>query len=1237
MIKSITTYITLALLFVSFAGWTQTPATIIKDGNYTVTGTENLTATQSIILKPNTWIKPGSTFTAIVAPDAYIDISLNQDENYVYTRVYQEAMSTANNIRNNYEVIESVAYFDGLGRPKQQVGIKASTNKKDIVTHIEYDVFGKQDKQYLPFESSGVIGSYKNVTIDTDINMYYQNKYADDFTGIDVSDVNAYSQSILELSPMSRVLEQGAPGKDWKANSSLDTDRTIKFNWLNNDPDEVVYFEVNFDQGNTEVPTLVKNGFYAADQLHVTITKDENWQPEQTHSDDHTTKEYKNKLGRVILKRTYNQGIAHDTHYVYDDFGNLTYVIPPKVSVNDGVSAEELAELCYQYKYDHRNRLVVKKIPGKGRESIVYNNLDQPILTQDAVQAPNEEWLFTKYDVFGRVIYTGTYSDDRGRNDMQFDINSSNQYDQKGTAVVVDNTTLYYTNTAFPNHSQQLLTINYYDDYTFDHTTTNPGTVLGQTIDTNAKGLPTGSKVRVLETDDWITTITYYDGKGRSIYVHSTNEYLNTVDVIESKLDFAGKVLETKTTHTKDNNTPIVTIDTFTYDHMGRLLDQKQTINDQAEEQIVANTYDELGQLESKQVGGTALSGVEGGLQKVDYTYNVRGWLTQINDPASLANDLFAFGINYNTTTENLGADPLYNGNISEISWKTANDNTKRAYGYQYDALNRIHVGTSNDGRYNLNNVSYDKNGNIVALQRTGAIVENPSHTRSGDFGTMDNLVYAYDNNNVGNKLVSVTDNSTSVFGFNDGNTGSADYVYDTNGNLTIDHNKGISNITYNYLNLPNTIGISNSEGTGNISYIYDATGAKLKKIVSGGSSLTTEYAGNYIYKNGALQFMNHPEGYIEPNGNGGFDYVYQLKDHLGNIRLSFSDKDNDGKIDVLQNNVDVDGDGDLAHEILQEKNYYPFGLQHKGYNNTITGREHTYGYNSKEEQGELGLEWLDFSARNYDPSLGRMLNIDPHADSYYGINPYNYTLNNPILLVDPDGKDSVISINGNTITVSTQIYIYGSGASENEAKEIQNLVNSIWGASNFGYTDEEGNEYDVVFDTNVEVYDEENTELEDGDNLVEIIDGTGRSRVGRDGASGKWYKQGQSGNKWEKTLLYPHEFGHLLGLDDRYSDNWLSKGSTPDRGWEDNIMASIVGDVEQRNIDGFLKDAVAKYNNFMRNYTNYQATKKTLKFSNRRAELGHKLRERQYKEYERTGVFRNVKNASFYFRWQGD
>lgn len=52
------------------------------------------------------------------------------------------------------------------------------------------------------------------------------------------------------------------------------------------------------------------------------------------------------------------------------------------------------------------------------------------------------------------------------------------------------------------------------------------------------------------------------------------------------------------------------------------------------------------------------------------------------------------------------------------------------------------------------------------------------------------------------------------------------------------------------------------------------------------------EYAGNYIYKNGNLQFFNTVEGYVENNGIGGCDYIYQYKDHLGNIRLSYSDDD---------------------------------------------------------------------------------------------------------------------------------------------------------------------------------------------------------------------------------------------------------------------------------------------------------------------------------------------------------
>ncbi|WP_062053200.1 RHS repeat-associated core domain-containing protein [Aquimarina longa] len=129
-----------------------------------------------------------------------------------------------------------------------------------------------------------------------------------------------------------------------------------------------------------------------------------------------------------------------------------------------------------------------------------------------------------------------------------------------------------------------------------------------------------------------------------------------------------------------------------------------------------------------------------------------------------------------------------------------------------------------------------------------------------------------------------------------------------------------------------------------------------------------------------------------------GYKYVYQFKDHLGNIRLSYKDADKNGSIS--------------QSEIIEEKNYYPFGMTHSGYNTTVRGREHNYGYNGKEEQSELGLEWLDFGARNFDASLGRWMNIDPLANKYYSYSPYNYTANNPISFIDPDGRELKIAGN---------------------------------------------------------------------------------------------------------------------------------------------------------------------------------------------------------------------------------
>ncbi len=941
------------------------------------------------------------------------------DKNYVHTTVPQTAVTIADmenvsctNANDVDNTIESVTYYDGLGRPIQQRAIKASPDGKDIVTHMQYDAYGRQAKQHLPFEANNTIGSYKTVDVNTDINAYYKNTYSDDFPGIttNLGDVNAYSESVFEASPLNRVTEQGAPGKAWKADPNSDTDHTIKFEWGTNVTNEVVNFTVTFTGGDTEKPELVQDNYYAVDQLYVTITKDENWTP--ADGDLHTTKEYKDKQGRVILKRTFNNsstssggggaaggGQAHDTYYVYDRYGNLTYVIPPKVNTADGVSTTELSELCYQYAYDHRNRLIEKKIPGKGKEYIIYNTLDQPVLTQDANLRAKSRWLFTKYDAFGRVAYTGLIENGSTEALLRNKTSSSTYetYETKTTSpITIAGTPVYYTKDAYPIRIHKVLTINYYDDYTFDiDGLTNPGTVYGKTIDTNIKSLPTGSKVRVLDTNDWITTVTYYDDKSRPIYVGSKNEYLNTTDIIESKLDFVGKIEETKTTHTKGSNPAIVTVDKFTYDHIGRLLTQTQQINTQDTEQIVSNTYDALGQLKQKNVGGTSttlsagdgtLSVVEG-LQTVDYTYNIRGWLKTINEGTTANGDLFGFALEYNT-----GINPLYNGNIFATSWQTANDNVTRSYNYTYDALNRITSGISNDGRYNLSNISYDKMGNILSLQRTGAIVENIDPTKSEHFGMMDNLGYTYD---AGNRLLKVTDTGNTTFGFKDGTNTNDDFEYDTNGNMIIDRNKGITGITYNHLNLPKTLTVSNTSHTGNISYIYDATGTKLKKIVTEGSSLTeTEYVGNYIYKNDQLQYMSTPEGYATPtvtlSGVEGYRYVYQYKDHLNNVRLSYTKNDATGNV-----------------EIIEESNYYPFGLEHKGYNNVIIGTENNHKtFQGQELHEDLDLNWLEFKYRFYNPTLARFHNIDPLAQEYAYQSQYNFSENRVIDGIELEGAE---------------------------------------------------------------------------------------------------------------------------------------------------------------------------------------------------------------------------------------
>ncbi|WP_452600688.1 RHS repeat domain-containing protein [Pontimicrobium sp. MEBiC06410] len=133
-----------------------------------------------------------------------------------------------------------------------------------------------------------------------------------------------------------------------------------------------------------------------------------------------------------------------------------------------------------------------------------------------------------------------------------------------------------------------------------------------------------------------------------------------------------------------------------------------------------------------------------------------------------------------------------------------------------------------------------------------------------------------------------------------------------------------------------------------------------------------------------------------------------QYKDHLGNIRLAYSDYNDD-------NTIDIDASNGYQSEIVEEHNFYPFGLKQQGYNNVIIGEHHPYGFGGKEEQSEFSMDWIDITARNYDPAIGGWMNIDPLAEQMRRHSPYNYAFNNPIFFTDTDGMapEDWVSKNG--------------------------------------------------------------------------------------------------------------------------------------------------------------------------------------------------------------------------------
>ncbi|MBN7817461.1 DUF6443 domain-containing protein [Algoriphagus pacificus] len=793
-------------------------------------------------------------------------------------------------------------YSDGIGRPIQTVLKQQTVNGKDLIYPMDYDQFGRQVLEFLPYyEGSGTQdGRFRTNGIAMHASQ----------TNAIYGDTFGYSEKQFEPTPLNNIDKQAAPGNSWKMGSGKELKFFRRPNTTN---DQVRIFTID----TNGLP--ITSSAYAENSLWTTIVDDE---------DNKRTIQYLDKQGRIVLKKVQNTALSgadgHNgwlcTYYVYDDLGQLRVVIPPKAveilitanwSSATSTNANLANEQYFRYTYDIKGRLVEKYIPGKGLESMLYDNQDRLVGFQDANMAPvsgNKEWLYNKYDGLGRIVLTGKIIENSNRVTLQGIINNlsgNNAEVKQNTAKIKTGTTIssskydgyqeYVASSsitlqngfnikatsnqsftarigtlpasgetgAWPMEEGEILTVNYYDSYNFlpGMDFQNPGSPFVPVASTKVHGLLTGKKVKNLETGEFYATAIYYDDQERVIQTLSQHQRGATIRS-STAYNFEGLPTRNLTTNSLSSNYTVLRI--YAYNVAGLLESITHTLGNGSSKTLAQYTYDDLGRPKQKTFPFVASNANQ------TFSFNIRDW---IKDIGTDYNGIFTQSIGYNSTTIN-------NGNIAQVSWVGGQNTTTRTYTYSYDNANRIkaaaYTGASGEN-YSLSSIGYDGNGNILTMKRN-------NQRTSSTWGEVDNLTYSYFSNS--NRLSQVSDGITNLgYLSNDFKEQSATvYGYDLNGNLKSNLDKKISLITYNHLNLPEEISLTTG---GKVKFTYDAEGSKLTQKVynsSGTLTKTQDYLGEVVLLDGALDYINHEEGRIVAENSELWSEFF-VKDHLGNVR----------------------------------------------------------------------------------------------------------------------------------------------------------------------------------------------------------------------------------------------------------------------------------------------------------------------------------------------------------------
>ena len=651
--------------------------------------------------------------------------------------------------------------------------------------------------------------------------------------------------------------------------------------------------------------------------------------------------------GREISKK--RPGIG-ETNIIYDRRDEPVYSQDPNGQVKD----QWLATL-----YDGMGRVVetgmlqLKISPSALQSSVDANTGVVTIVgggspSTDIVISGQQNGV-TQYVATNSITFDNFQSDDGG---------SLETYINPAMGPGIPEALAVANNTIPPGGNIIPLTLTFYDDYSagtktyttadnskFDPSTNQQALPLPGQYDPQTRGAVTVTEVKVitnpsdLTQGNWLETDRFYDNQGRILQTQSDN-FLGGTEIVTNRFDFSGKLWGDCVKHMAGNPTEFTVVSKNSYDALGRLTNLSKNFNNSFFKDIASYSYDEYGMLSKKILAPNYTGSGKLNMEQLVYDYNIRGWLTGINKDYALDqnvydqwNSYFGISLGYDNS-DNQFVNKRLDGRLTGSIWKSQGDNSVRKYDYTYDNLGRF-TGASFQQRVtpidNWSNsavdlsetVGYaDGNGNIATMKRMGIV---PGRTGGV---TIDDLHYTYGtvaNPNV--NLLTKVDESSGFAGdgqyddFKKGSTpsGSADYVYDANGNVIQDQNKevtdgGTGGVVYNYLNKPVSITVA---GKSLVQYTYDAAGDKLSKsvtnlAVSPNTTSTTTYDGEFVYKDNSLLYVLHEEGRLKiitpinspqqqlnagdfgvNNAGAGKQGVFEyfVKDQLSNVRMVLTEE----------------------------------------------------------------------------------------------------------------------------------------------------------------------------------------------------------------------------------------------------------------------------------------------------------------------------------------------------------